>query len=99
MSYAGVPPKRGKATQFASRSCLGYEVNALKTYRSPKRKEQLGMCSQRGFYVQERPLSRDDCYARRDAANPQTVAGPSRHWIKVKNPKSPAMTRVEEGNW
>jgi bifunctional non-homologous end joining protein LigD len=26
-------------------------------------------------------------------------AGPSRHWIKVKNPKSPAMTRVEEGNW
>ena len=26
-------------------------------------------------------------------------AGPSKHWIKVKNPKSPAMTRVEEGNW
>ena len=26
-------------------------------------------------------------------------AGPSKHWIKVKNPKSPAMLRVEEGNW
>src|SRR5438874_8932566 len=26
-------------------------------------------------------------------------AGPSRHWVKVKNPKSPAMTRVEERNW
>jgi bifunctional non-homologous end joining protein LigD len=26
-------------------------------------------------------------------------AGPSRHWIKVKNPKSPAMLRVEEGSW
>jgi bifunctional non-homologous end joining protein LigD len=26
-------------------------------------------------------------------------AGPSRHWIKVKNPNSPAMVRVEEGDW
>ena len=26
-------------------------------------------------------------------------AGLSRHWIKVKNPKSPAMTRAEDGNW
>jgi bifunctional non-homologous end joining protein LigD len=26
-------------------------------------------------------------------------AGPSKHWIKVKNPKSPAMTRAEDGNW
>ena len=26
-------------------------------------------------------------------------AGPSRHWIKVKNPKSPAMTRAKEGDW
>ncbi|MFL6815952.1 MAG: DNA ligase, partial [Bradyrhizobium sp.] len=26
-------------------------------------------------------------------------AGPSRHWIKVKNPKSPAMLRAEDGNW
>src|SRR2546421_1779838 len=26
-------------------------------------------------------------------------AGPSRHWIKVKNPKSPAMLRAKEGDW
>src|SRR5436190_174483 len=26
-------------------------------------------------------------------------AGPSRHWIKVKNPKSPAMLRANEGDW
>ena len=26
-------------------------------------------------------------------------AGQSPHWIKVKNPKSPAMLRAEEGNW
>src|SRR5256714_15101101 len=26
-------------------------------------------------------------------------AGPSRHWIKVKNPKSPAMVRAKEGDW
>jgi len=26
-------------------------------------------------------------------------AGPSRHWIKIKNPKSPAMLRAEDGSW
>src|SRR4051794_38569820 len=26
-------------------------------------------------------------------------AGPSRHWIKVKNPRSPAMIRAEDGSW
>jgi bifunctional non-homologous end joining protein LigD len=26
-------------------------------------------------------------------------AGLSRHWIKVKNPKSPAMIRAKEGDW
>jgi bifunctional non-homologous end joining protein LigD len=26
-------------------------------------------------------------------------AGRSPHWIKVKNPKSPAMLRVEDGSW
>jgi len=26
-------------------------------------------------------------------------AGPSRHWIKVKSPKSPAMLRAEDANW
>ena len=26
-------------------------------------------------------------------------AGPSRRWIKVKNPKSPAMVRAKEGDW
>jgi bifunctional non-homologous end joining protein LigD len=26
-------------------------------------------------------------------------AGPSKHWIKVKNPKSPAMVRAEQGDW
>jgi bifunctional non-homologous end joining protein LigD len=26
-------------------------------------------------------------------------AGPSRHWIKIKNPKSPAMLRADDGNW
>jgi bifunctional non-homologous end joining protein LigD len=25
--------------------------------------------------------------------------GPSKRWIKVKNPKSPAMRRAEDGNW
>jgi bifunctional non-homologous end joining protein LigD len=26
-------------------------------------------------------------------------AGRSMHWIKVKNPASPVMTRVEDGSW
>ena len=26
-------------------------------------------------------------------------AGPCRDWIKVKNPKSPAMLRAEDGSW
>ena len=26
-------------------------------------------------------------------------AGPSKHWIKVKNPKSAAMIRAKEGDW
>ena len=26
-------------------------------------------------------------------------AGRSRHWIKVKNPKSPATVRAKEGEW
>jgi bifunctional non-homologous end joining protein LigD len=26
-------------------------------------------------------------------------AGRSPHWVKVKNPKSPAMLRAEEGEW
>jgi len=26
-------------------------------------------------------------------------AGPSRYWIKVKNPNSAAMLRAEDGNW
>src|SRR4051794_30557630 len=26
-------------------------------------------------------------------------AGPSKGWIKVKNPRAPAMTRAEEGSW
>ncbi|WP_145963573.1 hypothetical protein [Bradyrhizobium algeriense] len=28
----------------------GHEVTGLKTYRDPKRKEQLGVCSKPGFY-------------------------------------------------
>jgi hypothetical protein len=31
----------------------GHEVTGLKTYRGPKRKEQLGLCSLRGYYSQE----------------------------------------------
>jgi bifunctional non-homologous end joining protein LigD len=32
----------------------------------------------------------------RESAN---RAGPSKHWIKIKKPKSPAMLRAEDGNW
>ena len=41
---ASLCSKRGKATQFASRSYLGcHEVTGLNTYRGSKRKEQLGV--------------------------------------------------------
>jgi hypothetical protein len=30
---------------------FGHEVNGLKTYRDPKRKEQFGLCSLPGYYV------------------------------------------------
>jgi bifunctional non-homologous end joining protein LigD len=26
-------------------------------------------------------------------------SGPSRHWLKVKNPNSPAMVRARDGSW
>ena len=26
-------------------------------------------------------------------------AGPSKQWLKIKNPASPAMLRLEEGSW
>jgi ATP-dependent DNA ligase len=26
-------------------------------------------------------------------------SGPSRHWLKIKNPHSPAMVRHREGRW
>lgn len=27
------------------------------------------------------------------------VAGGSKHWLKIKNPASPAVRRIEEGTW
>jgi hypothetical protein len=40
--------------------------------------------------------------ARRRGENPEPNicrSGPSRDWLKVKNPDSPAMVRVREGRW
>src|ERR1700731_1327002 len=37
--------KRGKATQSLLVHTCGHEVTGLKTYRGPKRKQQLGVCS------------------------------------------------------
>jgi hypothetical protein len=45
--------KRGKAPQFALVHTCGHEVTGLKTYRGPKRKEQLGVCSLPAYYVPE----------------------------------------------
>jgi hypothetical protein len=48
--------RRSVKTRQKPRSSLlvhayGHEVTGLKTYRGPKRKEQLGVCSLLGFYV------------------------------------------------
>jgi hypothetical protein len=60
---------RGPVTLFKTRQSravrfsfipVGDEVTGLKTYRDPKRKEQLGVYSLPGYYVPERPLSRVD---------------------------------------
>ena len=43
--------KRGKASQFALVHTHGHEVMGLKTYRGPKRKAQLGVCSLPCYYA------------------------------------------------
>ena len=45
--------KRGKATQSLLVHTCGHEVTGLKTYRGPKRKEQLDVYSLPGYYVPE----------------------------------------------
>src|ERR1700747_1178789 len=66
MSYAGCVTLF--KTQAKPRSSLlvhncGHEVTGLKTYRGPKRKEQLGVCSLPGYYVPE-VVSREFCLGR-----------------------------------
>src|SRR6267154_2337371 len=45
----------------------GHEVTGLKTYRGPKRKEQLGVCSLPGFYVPE-VVGREFCLGAPDCS-------------------------------
>jgi len=59
MSYAGcvTPFKRGKPRNSLLVHAYGHEVTGLKTYRSPKRKDQLDVCSRRGIFQRcSRPL-------------------------------------------
>jgi hypothetical protein len=54
MSYAGCVTLFKNAAKPRSSLLVhayGHEVIGLKTYRGPKRKEQLGVCSLPGFYV------------------------------------------------
>ncbi len=55
MSYAGSATLKNVAKPRSSLLVHAYrhEVTGLKTYRGPKRKEQLGVCSLPGFYVPE----------------------------------------------
>jgi hypothetical protein len=34
-----------------------------------------------------------------DEEKPASRSGKAKCWLKVKNPKSPAMLRVEDGTW
>jgi hypothetical protein len=54
MSYAGcVTPFKTRQSHAVRLSVhtYGHEVTGLKTYRGPKRKEQLGVCSLLGFHA------------------------------------------------
>jgi len=55
MSYAGASLRLNAAKPRNSLlvHAYGHEVTGLKTYRGPKRKEQLGVCSLPGYYVPE----------------------------------------------
>ena len=44
---------RQKARSSLPVHTCGHEVTGLKTYRGPKRKEQLGVCSLPSYYVPE----------------------------------------------
>jgi hypothetical protein len=45
--------KRRKPRSSLLVHTCGHEITGLKTYRGPKRKEQFGVCSLRGYYVPE----------------------------------------------
>jgi hypothetical protein len=46
----------------------GHEVTGLKTYRGPKCKEQLGVCSLLGFYAPETDLEHRRVRQKKNAA-------------------------------
>jgi hypothetical protein len=53
---------------------MGHEVTGLKTYRGAKRKQQLGVCSLRGFYAPWADIaSCDSFYAARQSAVANSV--------------------------
>src|ERR1700694_5519571 len=55
--------KRGKPRSSLLVHTCGHEVTGLKTYRGPKRKEQLGVYSLPGYYAPE-VVSREFCLGR-----------------------------------
>ena len=75
MSYAGSATLKNVAKPRSSllvHAC-GHEVTGLKTYRGPKRKEQLGVCSLPGFYVPE-VVGREFCLGAPDWVINSTLA-------------------------
>src|ERR1700676_3000679 len=68
-SYAGASLCKSAAKPRSSLlvHADGHEVTGLKTYRGPKRKEQLGVCSLPGFYVPE-VVGREFCLGAPDCS-------------------------------
>jgi hypothetical protein len=69
MSYAGCVTlfKTRQSPRFALVHANGYGVTGLKTYRGPKSKEQLGVCSLPGVYVPE-VVGREFCLGAPDCS-------------------------------
>ena len=68
MSYAGCATLKTWQSHAVRFSFIpGHEVTGLKTYRGPKRKEQLGLCSLPGFYVPE-VVGREFCLGAPDCS-------------------------------
>src|SRR5258707_13607214 len=93
MSYAGSATLKNVAKPRSSLlvHAYGHEVTGLKTYRGPKRKEQLGVCSLPGFYAPKADLTApksDFRFTPESGLKTDIASGPFRaisgsHWIPV----------------